>query len=1354
MTVDDAIAVVGMAGRFPGAADVAGLWHNLVAGRESLIRPASGESGSGAYGVLADIDLFDAEFFAVAPAEAELLDPQHRLFLECAWHALENAACPPHRYGMQTAVFASASPSTYLLRTLLDRFRHADPTEQHRILLATDKDYLATRTSYKLDLGGPSIGVQTACSSSLVAVHLAARALAAGDCGVAVVGGATVSLPQMTLQEHVDGAIVSADGYCRPFDAAATGAVGGNGVAAVVLRRVCDAVRDGNPIRAVILGSAVENDGRRKVGYAAPGWEGQVRTVSRALERAGIASTEIGYVEAHGTGTPIGDPLEVSALAEAFGRHRAGTAAPGDCLLGSVKSNIGHLDATAGVTGLIKAVLALEHGIIPGTVNFREPNPNFEWDRSPFAVNPATVDWPQARADRRCGVSSLGIGGTNAHIVLAGWAEPKRPTARRSCHVVTLSAHSDSALAARARNLRAHLEADPGTDAADIARSAQAGQGALPYRRVVVARSRSELMAGLTDTAPGGARAASKAAAVFLFPGHGGQYPDVGARLRSDFAVFRNAYRECLELLDAASDRDLRALLSEPDRVEDTVVAQPALFAVEYALARTWLHLGVRPAGMIGHSFGEYTAAVIAGVLTVEDAARLVVTRSELMHGLAPGAMLAAAVRAEDTARFLAAGADLAAVNATESCVLSGSVEVIDAVCADMTGAGIPYRRLAVARAFHSRMTDSCLDDLRAAFAQISLAEPGIPFVSNLTGTWITGEQATSPDYWVEQTRGTVRFADGLATIFASSPAVAVELGPGRALSRLARRDPVRPAGTRVLAALPASDDAEAESECLSTALGAAWSAGIPVDWPAGWEPAQSSAVVDLPAYPFQRTRYWPSDTPEVSVDSIPPAEPAPRPEARPARSGPETGDLLGAVRTTYTAVIGCPLDDDANFFDAGGDSLVAVQAVLALRTELGRELSLREFVDNPSIEQLASLLAAREIAGAVPGTTPAAPAPPTVVRTCPATPAVRTPDSATGASGDRSGPDLSVFFFSAESVGGDRYGLILDCAQRADELGYTAIWTPERHFHQFGDLFPNPSVLAAGIATRTNRIQLRAGSVVAPLHHPARIAEEWAIVDNLSGGRVGLGFAPGFLPLDFVFGQASYQRRQQVLLDRIEKVRTLWRGESIEDIDGSGERVRLRTFPRPVQPELPVWLTAATNPATFAAAGRSGYHVLTALINLDVAELEERIAAYRAGRAEVGLDPAAGVVTVMVHAYLGAGDDAAVRAVVERPFREYLWANSEIIRSAAKAVLGDLDLDRLTPADRETLMDFAFARYWGSSALLGGAETFRTRARRLADMGVDEIACLVDFGLDRDTVVAGLERIADTMALRAAPPV
>ncbi|MEV6139122.1 MupA/Atu3671 family FMN-dependent luciferase-like monooxygenase [Nocardia sp. NPDC051990] len=1330
----DDIAIVGMAGRFPGAADIAEFWRNLVDERESIVMSSD---GSGAYGVLADIDMFDAEFFGFPPAEAELLDPQHRLFLECAWHALENAGCPPDRFGTETGVFASASPSTYLLHTLLSRYRDAGPTEQHRILLATDKDYLATRTSYKLDLQGPSIGVQTACSSSLVAVHLACQSLLAGDCGVALVGASAIDLPQAAVGEHVDGAIVSADGRCRPFDAAASGTVRGNGVAAVVLRRVSDAVRDGNRIRAVILGSAVVNDGRRKIGYAAPGWDGQVRAVSQALARAGLASTEIGFVEAHGTGTPIGDPIELSALAEAFRLRRDGDAV-GSSLLGSVKSNIGHLDAAAGITGLIKSVLAVETGTVPATLHFTEPNPEFDWETAPFTVNPKTVEWLANRAERRCGVSSLGIGGTNAHVVLGGWDEPPRRSAHRSSHVVTLSAQSAAALDTGLRDLHRHLDQHRDLNPADVAYTTQMGRSALRHRAFALvdpASNPADVVGASTPVDRGGPIGLAPKIS-FLFPGQGAQYQGLGRELWPDFEIFREEHDRCLDLLALATGIPLREQLfgSEPAEFGNTVLTQSAVFAAEFALARTWQRLGVGPDTMIGHSLGEIVAATIAGVLSVEDAVVLVATRAELMHHMPAGAMLAVGLSEAAVAPLCAMGADLAAVNSAESCVLSGPIEVLAAVEKAVMNGGSAYRRLDVARAFHSRMTDECLEDLHAALSRIELRPPTIPFVSNVTGDWITDEQATSPDYWVEQTRRTVRFADGLATVFASAPDVVAEIGPGRVLSKLALRHPNRPSGLPVIATLPNAQGDESEAVCLQRALARVWTLGGDVDWAVLWN--GDAQLVDLPGYPFQRNRYWPSEEPLVS-DTTRVIAPAAQQSAMSNGYAPD--ELRAQVRAAYTKSLGTELDDTTNFFDIG-DSLVAVQIVLDLRATTGRELSLREFVNHPTVEELATLLSIRTTESASDSASAAV---------CERVSPTVAPPVTVGRR-DSSDPQFSIFFFSAASTEGNRYGLVQACARRADELGYTAIWTPERHFHQFGDLFPNSAVLSAGLATITERIHLRAGSVVAPLHHPARVAEEWAIVDNLSGGRVGLGFAPGFLPLDFVFGQASYQRKQQVTLDRIEQIRTLWRGDTIEDVNGLGERVRLQTFPRPVQPELPVWLTVSANPETFATAGRSGFNVLTALINLDPADLESRIAAYRKGRAEAGLDPAAGTVTLMVHAFLGEGDDDAVRAVVEGPFREYLWANSEILKSAAKALLDNLDFDKLTADDRETLKDFAFRRYWESSALLGGASTFAARARHLADLGVDEIACLIDFGFDEQTVLGGLERIAETMALRS----
>ncbi len=1194
----DAIAVIGMAGRFPGAADVAGLWENLVGAKESIRLPSAEDGGVqyGAYGILDEVDLFDSAFFGFTPADAELLDPQHRLFLECVWNALEDAGCPPDRYGNQTGVFASASPSTHLLRTLLARFQGADPAEQHRILLACDKDYLASRVSYKLDLRGPSVAVQTACSSSLVAVHFACGSLNSGDCGVAVVGGSTIFLPQATIQEHVDGAIVSSDGHCRPFDEAASGTVGGNGVAAVVLRRLEDAIRDRNRIRAVLLASAVNNDGRRKAGFAAPGWEGQVNAISRALERSGLTSEQIGFVEAHGTGTPIGDPLELSALAEAFGRHRDGRARPGSCAVGSVKSNIGHLDATSGIAGLIKIVLAIEEGVVPPTLHFQKPNPDFDWDNSPFFVNREAIEWPQPLERRRGGASSFGIGGSNAHVILSGWVtEPGAPAAR-TCHLVTLSAHSPEALTAQGQDLRDRLDQHPDLVPQDVAFTRQTGRSSLPYRRFVIADSRESLVAVLASPdAAGEIRHAETSPQVaFLFPGQGAQYPRMGLALQAEFAVFRAELDQCLNLLEEASGRPVRAALEGAGSAElsQTVTSQPALFAVEYALARTWQSLGLEPASMVGHSIGEYVAAVIAGVMSVEDAAGVIAARGQLMQGLPAGKMLAVAIPEDEAVRFVARGADVAAVNASRACVLAGPPDVITSIEDELTQAAIPCRPLEVSHAFHSRMIDECLDSLRASLGQIRLSKPAIPFTSNVTGSWITDQQATSPDYWVEHTRKTVRFSDCLDTLLASTPELLVEMGPGRALSGLVLRHPGR-GSVQVVPSMPSARSEEPEPHAMSRALARAWTAGAPIRWASLWD--GQGRLVPLPAYPFQRRSHWPaapsgpSAAPEIEevaeTRSGSPHAPADEPAAA----------LADTVHDSFAKALGVPVSDDTSFFDLGGDSLVAVQVVLALRAELGRELSLRDFVNNPTVSGLTALLAARDTPSPVATETIACAATATASVTVEDRPAVRIPDRSPSVSQMQ----FSVFFFSADSAEGNRYRFILECAQLADELGYHAIWTPERHFHQLADLYPNPSVLAAGLATITRQIQLRAGSVVAPFHHPARIAEEWAVVDNLSGGRVGLGFAPGFLPLDFVFSQAAYQKKEQVTFERIDKVRRLWRGEAVEDINGLGERVTLRTFPRPVQPELPVWLTAASNPKTFATAGKMGFNLLTALLNL-----------------------------------------------------------------------------------------------------------------------------------------------------------
>jgi natural product biosynthesis luciferase-like monooxygenase protein len=738
--------------------------------------------------------------------------------------------------------------------------------------------------------------------------------------------------------------------------------------------------------------------------------------------------------------------------------------------------------------------------------------------------------------------------------------------------------------------------------------------------------------------------------------------------------------------------------------------------------------------------------------MPVQDAARFVTLRARLMQDAPAGAMLAVALPEEETTRFVERGADLAAVNGPRAVVLSGPDEVMDEIEAELTRSGVPRRRLAVNRAFHSRLMDGVVDELRQAAAALPLTAPSVPFVSNVTGDWITAEQATNPGYWATHARVTVRFADGLNAVLAAQPGLLLEAGPGHTLISLVRRHPDRPKHLVIVPSLP--DNVEDEARHFAHTLATVWSRG----WPVNWETWQDGAglVTALPTYPFQRQSYWAS-APEQAIaghTDRPAVMAAPElavPASTASGAGPRP-DLAAVIRQAFQEALGiASIGDDDTFFDLGGDSLVAVQVVLALRSRLDVELALRDFVGNATVRRLTALIDGNRTGPLV---TPATNAPDTQpVAARPAAPDTVSRPAAWSVPATTRQPGLSVFFFAAGSHDEDRYGFLRACAQAADELGFTAIWMPERHFHRFGELFPNPAVLAAGLATMTQRIGLRAGSVVAPLHHPARIAEEWAVVDNLSGGRVGLAFAPGFLPLDFVFSQAAYGRKEQVALDRIDKVRRLWRGEPIDDINGTGEHVQLHTFPRPVQSELPVWFTAASNPHTFTAAGRHGFHLLTALLNLTTAELEERIITYRKAREKAGHDPAGGIVTLMVHGYVGEGDDADVRAAITTPFRDYLWANSEIIRSAAKALLNNMDLDRLTPADRETLLDFAFDRYFGSDSLLASGPTFQSRAAHLYDIGVNEIACLIDFGMDLSSTLASMRRMAALLPQATACP-
>ena len=910
------IAIVGMAGRFPGASNIEAFWQNILNGVESVTRYTDEElKARGVPGeLLADPnyvkagvpfegkDAFDADFFGYTPRDAEQIDPQHRLFLECAWSALEHAGYDSLHYSGDIGVYAGTGANVYLMKHLLPRFSpegRADIAKLLGLMSGNMADALATRVAYKLNLRGPAVTVQTACSTSLMAVHTAGQALLGHECDMALAGGVSLDLLHEGGYRYQAGAILSPDGHCRAFDAKAAGTLQGSGVGVVVLKRLEDALQDGDTIHAVIKGSAANNDGSDKVGFTAPSIDGQAAVIRRAQAVAAVPAEAIGYIEAHGTGTTLGDPIEVAALTQAF---RASTDRRGYCAIGSVKTNIGHLDAAAGIAGLIKTVLALRQHILPPTLNFDQPNPRIDFESSPFFVSTVARPWVTDGVTRRAGVSAFGIGGTNVHLVLEE-APPfiqagDRPEATgpgNGWRTLMLSARSAAALDAARQELGAHLDRHSSPSLDDIAYTLRAGRRRFSHRAVALGRDRNEATRALTGKDGAlcvhGQVLSERPAVSFLFPGQGAQHVDMGRALYQSETVFRDTVDRCCELLCSHLALDLRELLfpaeadkaDAEDRLGQTAMTQPALFVVEYALAQWWMHQGVHPDAMLGHSIGEYVAACLAGVFDLEDALGIVAARGRLLQATERGAMLAVSLSEAQLRDYPRAGCDLAAVNAADSCVLSGSTEAIERVARDLTQRGVAVRRLHVSHGFHSSLVEPMLGEYEALLSRLPLSAPRIPFVSNLSGRWITGEEASSPNYWVRHVRGAVRFADGLNELLAKSDRVLLEVGPGETLSALARRHP-RAIDRPVLASQCHPQRAASNADQPVRCLAQLWVAGVEVD-AAPFLGTPPRRRVPLPTYSFERQSYW--------VE--PPAAPVGKAAERPGSSGRDIVDWLYA---------------------------------------------------------------------------------------------------------------------------------------------------------------------------------------------------------------------------------------------------------------------------------------------------------------------------------------------------------------------------------------------------------------------------------------------------------------------------
>jgi acyl transferase domain-containing protein len=850
----NSVAIVGMSGRWPGARDIEEFWSNLCGGVESLrafteeemsaegVEPAilkqPGFVNAGA--ALADAHMFDAPFFGISHREAQSIDPQHRVFLECAWHALEDAGCVPEALDGPVGIFAGSSTSSYLHRVYASRDLVA-AVGSYQVTIGNDKDHLTTYTAYKLNLTGPAVTVQTACSTSLVAVAMACQSLLNHECDMALAGGVSVRIPQHCGYFYEEGGILSPDGHCRAFDAGARGTVGGNGVGIVVLKRLEDAVRDRDRIRAVILGAAINNDGSTKVGYTAPSVEGQAAVIATALALAGVDPESIGYLEAHGTGTPLGDPIEIASLTQAFGTKKNGF-----CAIGSVKSNIGHLDAAAGITGFIKAALCVERALLPPSLHFQSPNPSIDFASTPFTVQDRLSSWKATR--RRAGVNAFGIGGTNAHAVLEEAPEIESSGPSRPNQLLVLSARTETALDRLTDDFAARWQDDQ-SNLADMAFTLATARRPHPYRRFLVRSAIDPLAPAWAFS--GSVLASEQKSPVFLFPGQGSQYAGMGRLLYETESLFRAEFNRCAELIEPHLGTDLRRLVlaggATEDELRQTWLAQPALFSVEYSLGRLLMHWGITPAAMIGHSLGEYVAACLAGVMSLEDALIVVAARGMLMQDTAPGVMLATFLPEDEAHALLPQDAGIASVNGPAQTVVSGTEAAIAELEARLSAQGSAGIRLSTSHAFHSFTMDPVLGPFRTLLQSVRLNAPTLPYIETRSGGWQSAA-AADPAYWVDHLRHAVRFGDGCRTLCAAGQRVFIEVGPGSALSKLLQPY-LREAGGGVVA------QTGMDQESLLTALGQLWSHGVSIDWNRYYS-GENRRRVSAPLYPFERRRY------------------------------------------------------------------------------------------------------------------------------------------------------------------------------------------------------------------------------------------------------------------------------------------------------------------------------------------------------------------------------------------------------------------------------------------------------------------------------------------------------------------
>ena len=1007
----NAVAVIGMAGRFPGANSVSEFWRNLRADAEAIVSLSEddllaagvGEKALASHSyirraaLMEGVEEFDAEFFGFTPQFARMMDPQHRLFLQSAWHALEDAGYEPGQIEASVGVFGTSSASGYLLHNLMS---HLDSRaiigegatfEMINLSLQNDKDHLATRAAHQFNLRGPALSVQTACSSSLVAVHLACQSILNGECDMALAGGSSIRVPHRVGYWHEPGSMVSATGHCRPFDVRADGTIFGSGVGVVVLKPLQDALDDGDRIHAVIRGSAINNDGSTKMNYAAPNAAGQAEAIAEAHAVADVDASTISYVETHGTGTPLGDPIEIEGLRQAFDLSEQPR--PGPCVLGSVKSNIGHLEVASGIASLIKAILCLKHRAIPGTLHYTGPNPELHLDRGPFVVQGTYGPWDWD-GPRRAGVSSFGVGGTNAHVVLEEVPAVAGANVLGGPVVLMLSARTRDALQQSRAALADELSEPDDMNMADVAftLSGRRKEGIRLAAVVTDQHQAAEVLRApehdnvfISESVGGEADSADRV--VFVFPGQGAQHVGMARGLYESEPVFAEHFDQGVAGFSQEMGIDLRAEIFDGSArsLERTDRAQPALFTVEYALAKLIESRGVRPSALAGHSIGEYAAATVAGVFDLETAVKAVSVRARLMHASPRGVMVAVAMSAEEVTEHLTPNVDLAAVNDPGSCVVAGSEESIREFQERLAERGFVARRVRTSHAFHSRLMDGVIPEFSSYLSRLTLHEPRIPLLSNVTGTWMSGAEATNPATWARQIRETVRFSDGLDILLRDPSRVLIEVGPGGTLTASAIRHPKWSSEHRAVRLMRHQAQNRGDRDTFLLSLGQLWSAGVDVDWTAGF--TGHPARVSLPGYPFVRQRHWVEPDATVrwneGAGGMNGMAMSPSAGSGQATTGAGRSPMEATLERIWARCLGIgSIDRSADFFELGGDSLVAISVAMTASHE-GLDLTPQDLYENPTVAALAKTLVARYAEGGLarqsPGTVVHPPVPPNV---------------------------------------------------------------------------------------------------------------------------------------------------------------------------------------------------------------------------------------------------------------------------------------------------------------------------------------------------------------------------------------